>query len=63
MASELIRAFEEAIYPCPTYGLSVLAKNKRAQAFYRKNGFEVEKENSSGISYVKTISMIQSRME
>lgn len=53
IAGDLIRSFEENIFPWKTYGLSVLTHNKRAQAFYLKNGFLIEKEVNNGIYLIK----------
>lgn len=54
VASDLIRSFEENISPWTTYGLSVLSHNKRAQAFYLKNGFLIEKEVDDSIYLIKS---------
>jgi ribosomal protein S18 acetylase RimI-like enzyme len=54
IAGQLLVEFEEAITPWSTYGLSALEYNKRAIAFYIKNGFDLEKIELGAIYLRKT---------
>ena len=60
VATKLVRSFEEAISPWKSYGLSVLSHNLRAQAFYQKNGFIIEREDGSSI-YLRENNVLKPR--
>jgi len=56
VASGLVSGFENSILGYQKYGLSVLAENSRALAFYIKQGYVEEMRNGKSVFFWKSIS-------
>lgn len=55
VASALVAEFEKSLTGYREYGLSVLADNSRAVAFYRKTGYTEEMRRGKSVYFFKTL--------
>ena len=58
VASALVAEFEKSLADCREYGLSVLAENSRAIAFYRKTGYTEEMRRGKSVYFFKNLSEV-----